>query len=241
MPALSPSMDSGTVVEWKKQIGDSVGENELLCTVQTDKAVVDYTNPFDPGFLAKIYCQNGESAEVSKTIALMVASAGDVAKVANYRPEGAVGASVEAAAPAPGKAEAKTTEDKTHEPPSAPERYGDSLEDTIHSSGPSVVRLANGLSTNVLEAIVPSGKDGRFVKADFIDQPGFDYNDEAPMPKVSPAPSAESAKAQTSAPSANIFDLVLEAGPILKAMDDTKLLKKLISTMSLPAPKKGGQ
>ncbi|CCW63788.1 unnamed protein product [Phytomonas sp. EM1] len=234
MPALSPSMESGTIVEWKKKIGDSVDENELLCTVQTDKAVVDYTNPFDAGYLAKIYCQNGESADVSKTIALMVTNADDIPKVANYNPGNATSAPNEAA-PTPAKEEATTKSAVV-----APQRYGGSLKEAILASGPSVVRLAAGLPEHVLESIVPSGKDGRYAKSDFIGQPGFNYEDvvaaTAPPPPRSVDTTTVAAQAQ--APLADIYDLVLEAGPILKSVDDTKLLQQLLSTMSVPKPKK---
>ncbi|PWU95032.1 putative dihydrolipoamide acetyltransferase precursor [Trypanosoma cruzi] len=86
MPALSPSMETGTIVEWKKKVGDLVNENEVFCTVQTDKAVVDYTNTFDAGYLAKILCHSGETVPVAKTIAVMVEDEADIPKIADYRP-----------------------------------------------------------------------------------------------------------------------------------------------------------
>jgi pyruvate dehydrogenase E2 component (dihydrolipoamide acetyltransferase) len=258
MPALSPSMETGTVVEWKKKVGDLVKENEVFCTIQTDKAVVDYTNTFEPGYLAKIYCQNGQSAEVAKTIAVMVSNAADVEKVANYYPEDAVGgapAAAAAAAPAAPAASAAAAAPKTAAATSA-QHYGGSVDAAVMASGPSVIRIAAGLEPNTLASINPSGKGGRFVKSDFVGQPGFDYNAEAPAratqkqhgssgasssSSASGASSAKSAAEAKSAPAAvangDVYNVVLQPAPVFKSVSDTKLLNRLISTMYIPKPK----
>ena len=41
MEALSPTMEEGRLVEWKKQEGDAVAAGDVLAEVETDKAVMD--------------------------------------------------------------------------------------------------------------------------------------------------------------------------------------------------------
>lgn len=53
MPSLSPTMESGTIVQWHKKEGDEISPGDLLCEVQTDKAVVGMEVD-EEGVLAKI-------------------------------------------------------------------------------------------------------------------------------------------------------------------------------------------
>ena len=53
MPSLSPTMTEGTIVKWLKQEGDTVEPGDILCDIQTDKAVVSMEIEED-GILAKI-------------------------------------------------------------------------------------------------------------------------------------------------------------------------------------------
>ncbi|MCK4925016.1 MAG: 2-oxo acid dehydrogenase subunit E2, partial [Spirochaetes bacterium] len=42
MLALSPTMETGTIVNWTKKEGDKVQEGDILCEVETDKATMEY-------------------------------------------------------------------------------------------------------------------------------------------------------------------------------------------------------
>jgi len=53
MPSLSPTMSEGTIVKWLKNEGDPVAPGDVLCDIQTDKAVVSYETE-EEGVLAKI-------------------------------------------------------------------------------------------------------------------------------------------------------------------------------------------
>ncbi|KAG5479379.1 hypothetical protein LSCM1_04639 [Leishmania martiniquensis] len=244
MPALSPSMEMGTVVEWKKRVGDLVRENEVFCTIQTDKAVVDYTNTFDPGYLAKIYCENGQSAPVAKTIAVMVSNATDVEKVANYYPEDVVvGTPAAAAAPPTTSSTAAPAAAVPASPASSAacvKHYGGSIDAAVAASGPSVSRIAAGLAPGALAAIAPSGKGGRFLKSDFAGHPGFDYNDSAPgratLRKAAPTGTASAAAAKsatTAVVNGDIYNVVLTAAPVYKSVSDTPLLNKLLRSINV--------
>jgi pyruvate dehydrogenase E2 component (dihydrolipoamide acetyltransferase) len=58
MPALSPTMTEGKIVSWNKKEGDKINSGDVLASVETDKAAVDFeTN--DEGYLAKIIVPTG--------------------------------------------------------------------------------------------------------------------------------------------------------------------------------------
>lgn len=77
MLALSPTMEAGVITKWHKKVGDRVSEGDLLCEVETDKAVMSYEASLS-GHLLGIVCEEGEGATVGATIALMGAEGEDV-------------------------------------------------------------------------------------------------------------------------------------------------------------------
>jgi pyruvate dehydrogenase E2 component (dihydrolipoamide acetyltransferase) len=86
MPSLSPTMTRGNIVEWKKKVGDKVSPGEVYCTVETDKATVDFESQED-GYLAKILIPGGTAdVNVGTLVAVLADEAGDVAKFADFNP-----------------------------------------------------------------------------------------------------------------------------------------------------------
>lgn len=55
MPKLGNSVESCIIVEWKKAIGEPIAEGDVLCDVETDKAVVEVTSPAAGTLLAQFY------------------------------------------------------------------------------------------------------------------------------------------------------------------------------------------
>jgi len=53
MPSLSPTMTEGTIVKWLKNEGDPIAPGDVLCEIQTDKAVMSFETE-EEGVLAKI-------------------------------------------------------------------------------------------------------------------------------------------------------------------------------------------
>ncbi|KAL3658979.1 hypothetical protein V7S43_016117 [Phytophthora oleae] len=58
MPSLSPTMETGSLSSWLKKEGEEVNAGDVLCQVETDKAVVDYEMQ-DDAVVAKIVCPEG--------------------------------------------------------------------------------------------------------------------------------------------------------------------------------------
>ncbi len=77
MLALSPTMETGTIVKWTVKEGDSVGAGDILCEVETDKAVMDYEG-VQEGIVLKIVLPEGGEAKVGDTIAIIGETGEDV-------------------------------------------------------------------------------------------------------------------------------------------------------------------
>jgi pyruvate/2-oxoglutarate dehydrogenase complex dihydrolipoamide acyltransferase (E2) component len=75
MPQMGVSVAEGTVVEWKKQVGDRVEKDEIICAISTDKIDTDVESPA-AGTLTEILVAVGETVEVGTLLARL--SGGDV-------------------------------------------------------------------------------------------------------------------------------------------------------------------
>ncbi|XP_076303211.1 dihydrolipoyllysine-residue acetyltransferase component of pyruvate dehydrogenase complex-like [Lasioglossum baleicum] len=71
MPALSPTMTSGTIVKWLKKEGDEFEPGDALAEIQTDKAVMTFEVE-EEGVFAKILAPDGSQVEVGELIAITV-------------------------------------------------------------------------------------------------------------------------------------------------------------------------
>ncbi len=73
VPKLGQTMEEGTIVEWFKNEGDSVGRGETLFAVESDKAVLE-VEATARGFLRKILVRAGEKVPVLTVVALITSS-----------------------------------------------------------------------------------------------------------------------------------------------------------------------
>jgi pyruvate dehydrogenase E2 component (dihydrolipoamide acetyltransferase) len=109
MEALSPTMEEGRLVAWKKHEGDTVASGETLAEVETDKAVMELVARED-GVLRKIVLDEGATVPVGALVAVVGAADEDLSGVlAATPPSPGAGARVSgAAAPARGPAPQQT-------------------------------------------------------------------------------------------------------------------------------------
>src|SRR5215213_8372205 len=70
MEALSPTMEEGRLVEWKKQEGESVAVGDVLAEVETDKAVMELVARAG-GTLLKHIVEAGSTVPVSEPVAVI--------------------------------------------------------------------------------------------------------------------------------------------------------------------------
>jgi 2-oxoglutarate dehydrogenase E2 component (dihydrolipoamide succinyltransferase) len=78
MPQMGISVAEGTIVEWRKQVGDRVEADEPVCDVSTDKVEVEIPAPA-AGRLARIAVEPGETVEVGTVLAELDLDQADVA------------------------------------------------------------------------------------------------------------------------------------------------------------------
>ncbi|MGA9450568.1 MAG: dihydrolipoamide acetyltransferase family protein [Verrucomicrobiia bacterium] len=72
MPKLSDTMAEGTVVKWRKAVGDPVNVGDVIAEIETDKAVMEL-EAFDEGTLKEIYIGEGGTAQIGQKLALLLA------------------------------------------------------------------------------------------------------------------------------------------------------------------------
>ncbi len=79
MPKLSDTMEEGKLLKWLKSKGDHVEKGEKIFEVETDKADME-VEAFDSGVLSKILLEQGKTAEVGTTIALLTSAEEETAE-----------------------------------------------------------------------------------------------------------------------------------------------------------------
>lgn len=90
IPALSPTMETGTIVSWEKKEGDEVNEGDLLCEIETDKATMGFETP-EEGYLAKIILEAGsKDIPIGRLLCIIVPDKDDVAKFADFKDDGSI-------------------------------------------------------------------------------------------------------------------------------------------------------
>ena len=147
MLALSPTMQEGVIVKWRKKTGDPIAPGDVLCDVETDKAVMEYETIAE-GTLLKILVAEGQKAAIGDAIAIIGQAGEDVS-----------------ATPTEPKTAAKTDEAVLQTPTEAkPATKKDEPTDKVRSS-PLARKLAekHGVDWQKLKG---SGTDGRVVERD---------------------------------------------------------------------------
>ncbi|MDC1035985.1 biotin/lipoyl-binding protein, partial [Alphaproteobacteria bacterium] len=72
MPALSPTMEEGTLAKWLVKEGDKVNSGDLIAEIETDKATME-VEAVDEGVIGKILVTEGqESIQVNQPIAVLL-------------------------------------------------------------------------------------------------------------------------------------------------------------------------
>ena len=82
MPALSPTMEEGTLAKWLVKEGDAVKSGDIMAEIETDKATMEF-EAVDEGVIAKIIVAEGtDNVKVGTAIALLAEEGEDVASAA---------------------------------------------------------------------------------------------------------------------------------------------------------------
>jgi pyruvate dehydrogenase E2 component (dihydrolipoamide acetyltransferase) len=166
MPALSPTMEEGTLAKWLVKVGDTVSSGDILAEIETDKATMEF-EAVDEGKIAEILVAEGtDGVKVGAPIAIL---AGEDEKVdAKAAPATAPAKDEKIEAP---KKEAEVAKAPVETPaaPAEPAK-GDRSSDRIKAS-PLARRLAEAQGID-LSTLTGSGPGGRIVRADLGDKAG---------------------------------------------------------------------
>ncbi|MBL4538790.1 MAG: pyruvate dehydrogenase complex dihydrolipoamide acetyltransferase [Oceanicaulis sp.] len=170
MPALSPTMEEGTLSKWTVKEGDTVCSGDVIAEIETDKATME-VEAVDEGVMGKILVEEGsEGVKVNAPIGLLLEEGEDKSALDGYTPQGAEGASS-------GDADSKASDDKAQSDDKASEAKSDASAksetpaaqsdkdgDRIKAS-PLARRMAKDAGLD-LKALEGSGPKGRIVKRD---------------------------------------------------------------------------
>ncbi|MEP2717240.1 pyruvate dehydrogenase complex dihydrolipoamide acetyltransferase [Pseudophaeobacter sp.] len=189
MPALSPTMEEGTLAKWLVKEGDTIQSGDLIAEIETDKATMEF-EAVDEGVIGKILIDEGsEGVKVNTAIAVLLEegeSADDIT------------ASATPAAPAAPAAEvAPVAAEKAAPAAPAPASPAAADGSRIFAS-PLARRIAADKGLDLAQ-LSGSGPRGRIVKAD--------VENASAAPKAAPA-AAAAAPATAPAPTGPSSDMV---------------------------------
>jgi pyruvate dehydrogenase E2 component (dihydrolipoamide acetyltransferase) len=190
MPALSPTMEEGTLAKWLVKVGDTVRSGDVMAEIETDKATMEF-EAVDEGVIADIAVPEGtEGVKVGTVIATLAEegedpksvkpAGGEAAPPAAEKPSPPGGRGLGEGEPAPQPSPAPPPSPSAGKPPSSPPGGGEGSQRVVAS--PLAKRIAADKGID-LASVQGSGPHGRIVKADLEGaQPGA-----APAKAAAPA------------------------------------------------------
>jgi len=195
MPALSPTMESGTLAKWLVKVGDSVKPGDVIAEIETDKATME-VEAVDEGVVTEILVEAGaEEVKVNAVIARLAGEGEEAAPAPKPAP---------AVANPPPTPPLQGGEPTVSAPPSPlPRSDGPGVAGSRAIASPLARRLAQ-LAGIDLATLKGSGPHGRIVKADVEAAVG--------KPAAAPVAAAAPAVAPVAAPLAPATPAPAEAG-----------------------------
>ena len=181
MPALSPTMEEGTLAKWLVKEGDTVKSGDLLAEIETDKATMEF-EAVDEGVISQILVAEGTDNVKVGTVIAVIAGEGEDASSAKAAPAPAPASEPKTEVPAPAPAVAPAP---APAPAAVPAASGDRIK-----ASPLAKRLAAEQGID-LKGVTGTGPGGRIVKADLAGAPaGSAAPAVAAAPATAPAPAA---------------------------------------------------
>jgi pyruvate dehydrogenase E2 component (dihydrolipoamide acetyltransferase) len=205
MPALSPTMEEGTLAKWLVKVGDTVKSGDLMAEIETDKATMEF-EAVDEGVITEILVAEGsEGVKVGTVIALIQGDGDEMSSPLQGRGGSSAAAEGEgesaSAPPKPAVVVSPVPPSPSAAiaaPPSPRERIEGKSGDRIIAS-PLARRLAAAQGID-LATITGSGPNGRIVKADLEGAPQSASVMPVAAASASSAPSAPIAILDTGIP-----------------------------------------
>jgi len=165
MEALSPTMEEGRLVAWKKKEGEAVKAGEVIAEVETDKAVMDLVARAD-GVLRKILLPEGSTVPVTALVAIIGSADEDIGNIGGTAGPATASAAPPAAPAPPPSVPAVPSVPPASPVPPAPARPAASMPgDGRTRSSPLARRLAAEKGLDIAQ-VAGTGPGGRVIKRD---------------------------------------------------------------------------
>ncbi|NOT06995.1 MAG: 2-oxo acid dehydrogenase subunit E2 [Gemmatimonadales bacterium] len=167
MEALSPTMEEGRLVEWKKQVGDTINAGDVLAEVETDKAVMELVAR-SAGTLLKQLVPAGSTVAVSSPVGWIGQPGEEIASGAlpprnDTKPESSRGGG--AAAATSGEIASAPAAPRNDSTPSVPRNDSPTAPEGRVKASPLARKIAADKGVD-LGAVSGSGPEGRIIKRD---------------------------------------------------------------------------
>ena len=186
MPALSPTMEEGTLAKWLVKEGDKVSSGDILAEIETDKATMEF-EAVDDGVIGKLLIAAGTDAvKVNTPIAVLLVD-GESAADMKAQPSAPAGAGAKAA-PVANSAGGSAA-------PAAPAPAAPTAKDGARVFATPLARRIAAQKGLDLGSITGSGPHGRIVKADVEGATAAPTTAAAPAPAATAAPAPAAPKA----------------------------------------------
>jgi pyruvate dehydrogenase E2 component (dihydrolipoamide acetyltransferase) len=217
MPALSPTMEEGTLAKWLVKEGDSVKSGDIMAEIETDKATMEF-EAVDEGTIGKILVAEGsDNVKVGTAIAILLEEGESASDATAARPAAAEKPAADPTDPNNTGSEAAPVERTLAQA----EDHGRPPEPQAAAAEPAVAKpagdrvKASPLARRIaaekgvdLNALTGTGPNGRIVKADVAGaQPGA-------APAASVAATADAAAPVAAAKPAAVPDIPHEAAKL---------------------------
>ncbi|WP_407268148.1 dihydrolipoamide acetyltransferase family protein [Radiobacillus sp. PE A8.2] len=189
LPDIGEGIHEGEIVKWFVKPGDEIKEDDVLCEVQNDKAVVEIPSPVE-GTVKEVHFDEGAVATVGQTIISIDAEGYEDAGGSEEEP------AKEEEPKKEEKSEAKTETPAAEQSGAAPQKSEEDSNARVIAM-PSVRKYARDKDVNISN-VQGSGKNGRVIKEDidsFLsgDQPVAETEAQAEQQSEAPAAAKEQA------------------------------------------------
>lgn len=172
MPALSPTMEEGTLAKWLVKEGDEVASGDLLAEIETDKATMEF-EAVDEGVIAKIIVAEGtDNVKVGTFIAIIAEEGEDIAEAAKSGERAAQSVEPKPVPTPTAKTAVKPVPDSSSKVADSAPQSSAPVAKEVESGGDNRVKaspLARRLAEQKgvdLASLSGTGPGGRIIKAD---------------------------------------------------------------------------
>lgn len=190
MPKMGESIMEATILNWSKQVGDTVEADETILEIATDKVDSEVPSPTD-GVIKEILFQEGDVVEIGKVIAIISTGGDDSAPTSGND-----------SAPATASPAAAAASAATDTP--APASLNTDEASRFYSPLVKNIAQTEGIALAELEQIKGTGAQGRVTKKDMLayleQRTSQPQPVAAPVAKAAPAPAPKAAAAAAPAP-----------------------------------------